>query len=217
MGVDARRTPGQRWREIVLLLAVASVVAVACSPGTTARGPRAVTGPASPTTAPALPLRRGYLEIGTYATEVFRPAFSIDIPVSSQWGTYGETGGRVQIGGPDGFLSFLSLSPAGSGLTGPALVRALRAREGLLIESVAHGSFAGLPAVRVSALAGGAHTRITFGGQHLAFFPHEHATLWLVTVGSSRVLVTLGAGESARSFTREALIALRSVQFQTGP
>ncbi len=193
-----------------------SVLAAGCSsPGPSGPGPAAITSSGSTQATPALPLRRGYLEIGTYQTEIFRPAFTIDIPVSSEWGTYGETGRRVQIGGQDGFFSFLALSAQGSSPNKPALIQALRAGSGVHVESAGEGSFAGLPAARVAVVAGGGHTRITFGGQRLSFFPAEHATLWLLAVGSAPVLVVLGTGASGSgSFRREAMRALRSVRFQ---
>src|SRR5436190_9322212 len=100
------------WPALILLVAV--VAAAGCSHGSqlalTPTGPTAATGPSGgPSATPsqeALPLRRGFLEIGTYQTEIFRPAFTIDIPVSSQWGTFGETGRRVAIGGGSGYFSF---------------------------------------------------------------------------------------------------------------
>jgi len=207
----------RRWAFPVLAAAM-SVLAAGCSSSPSAPGPAAVTASASSQANPALPLRRGYLEIGTYETEIFRPAFTIDIPVSSQWGTFGETGRRVQIGGRGGFFSFLALSAQGSSPNKPALMEALRAGSGLHVESVGQRSFAGLPAARVAVVAGGGHARITFGGQRLSFFPAEHATLWLLAVGSAPVLVVLGTDAvGSRPFQREAMRALRSVRFQAGP
>jgi len=185
-------------------------------------GPTGVTPPASGSSeSPSqeiLPLRRGFLEIGTYGTEIFRPSFTIDIPVSSQWGTFGETGRRVSIGGPDGFFSFLALSAGGDApLTVAALGREV-SRPGARVSGVEASTFAGLPADQLGVVNGPDRLKVTFGGQHISFFPHEHATLWLLRVGSSPVLVVLGVGSSlAGSFRRQAMAALRSVMFESAP
>jgi hypothetical protein len=178
-------------------------------------GPTAATGPAASPSEQVLPLRRGYLEIGTYGTEVFRPSFTIHIPVSSQWGTFGETGRRVLIGGPAGFFSLQALSAQGSApLTAAGLDRSL-SKPGVHISAVKDSMIAGLAADRLDVVNGPDPFKIDFGGQHVSFFPRERATLWLVRVGTAPVLVVLGVGGAhPTSFRRDAMAALRSVQFQ---
>ncbi len=206
-------------RRAVAILALGLALA-ACSSGPRLQlhptGPTAVTPATSSSSAAVLPLRRGFLEIGTYGTEIFRPSFTIDIPVSSQWGTFGETGRRVGIGGQDGFFSFQALTAGGSPVTAAELRRVV-AQPGVHVSGPSGSSFAGLPADRLTVVNGPGKLKVTFGGQHLSFFPHEHATLWLVRVGTAPVLVTLAAGTGSATFTRQAMAALRSVRFQAAP
>jgi hypothetical protein len=203
-------------RRAVAILALGLALA-ACSSGPHLQlhptGPTAVTPATSSSTAAVQPLRRGFLEIGTYGTELFRPSFTIDIPVSSQWGTLGETGRRVAIGGQDGFFSFQALTAGGSPLS-VAELRRVVAQPGVHVSGPKGSSFAGLPADRLEVVNGPRKLKVTFGGQRLSIFPHEHTTLWLVPVGTAPVLVTLGSGPGSASFTRQAMAALRSVRFQ---
>jgi len=209
---------GERMRRAVLALVLTTAL-VACSSGPKLQlhptGPTAATG-ASPSASPsqeALPLRRGFLEIGTYQTEIFRPSFTIDIPVSSQWGTFGETGRKVFIGGPDGFFGITALSDSGP-LTLAGLERAVHSA-GVPSRPVNDAFIAGLQADQLNVTAGPKRFTIAFGGQHLRFSPHERATLWLVHVGTAPVLIVLDVGSSHSSeFRKQALMALRSVRFR---
>src|SRR6266581_6339180 len=172
----ARGTYRLPMRRAVAILALGLALA-ACSSGPRLQlhptGPTAVTPATSSSSAAVLPLRRGFLEIGTYGTEIFRPSFTIDIPVSSQWGTFGETGRRVGIGGQDGFFSFQALTAGGSPVTAAELRRVV-AQPGVHVSGPSGSSFAGLPADRMSIVNGPGKLKVTFGGQHLSFFPHEH-------------------------------------------
>ena len=203
---------------LVTLSAAAAVLASACGQGGSPAGATGIGTPSSAGTPSSLPLSRGYLEIGTYRTDVFRPAFTIDIPVSSTWGTYGETGRRVMIGDQEGFFGFLALTAAsGQAPTATAFVHTLRAQPGLDVDAVAHPPFAGLPAVRVEVLTADGPSRIEFGGQRLGLPRSGRAQLWFVEVGTAPVMIVLASPATKfRSFSRDALQALDTVQFQAG-
>jgi hypothetical protein len=217
--MDAMTARPNRRRSVALAAVVAAtLLGTACGSGTPSEGTGPAVRSASASAASILPLHRGYLEIGTYGTEIFRPAFTIDIPVSSKWGTYGETGRKVTIGGQAGFFSFVALETGGSPPTATALASQVRAGPGAHVGPVTPTTFAGLPAQRVEVVMGPAPVTVDVGGQHLGLFRHEHAQVWLFQVGTAPVMVVLGAKVTTfRQFARDALVALKSVRFQAAP
>ena len=96
--------------------------------------------------------------------------------MSSQWGTFGETGRKVFIGGPDGFFGITALSDSGP-LTLAGLEQAVHSA-GVPSRPVNDAFIAGLQADQLNVTAGPKRFTIAFGGQHLRFSPHERATLW---------------------------------------